>query len=70
MSSWTDKFVYPPYDYRLGDALVTNFQLPKTQPMMAACAFGGPDLVLEAYRQAVAMQYRFHVYGDAMLILR
>ena len=70
MTSWTDKFMYPPHDFRMGDALVTNFQLPMTQPMMAACAFGGPELVLEAYRQAVEMQYRFHVYGDCMLILR
>ena len=62
--------MYPPHEFRMGDALVTNFQLPKTQPMMMASAFGGPDLVKEAYRQAVEMKYRFHVYGDCMLILR
>jgi len=70
LSSWTDRFAYPPYKYRMGDAMVTNFQLPRTQPLMAACAFGGADLVLEAYKQAIELKYRFHVYGDCMLILR
>ena len=70
MTSWTDRFIYPPHEFRMGDALVTNFQLPMTQPMMMACAFGGADLIKEAYRQAVEQQYRFHVYGDCMLILR
>ena len=51
------------------DALVTNFHLPYSTMLMMACAFGGYDLVMEAYRKAIAENYRFGVYGDAMLII-
>lgn len=68
-SGWTNKFIFPPYDFTVTDALVTNFHLPYSTMLMMACAFGGYDLVMEAYRKAIAENYRFGVYGDAMLII-
>jgi len=65
----TDLFIYPPFQFRLTDCLVTNFHLPRSTLLMLVCAFGGREAVLRAYREAVARGYRFYSYGDAMLIL-
>jgi len=66
---WTNKFIYPPYEFHIPTAMVTNFHLPKSSLIIMACAFGGYDLIMEAYSQAVKEKYRFFSYGDAMLIL-
>jgi S-adenosylmethionine:tRNA ribosyltransferase-isomerase len=66
---WTDKFIFPPYEFKICNALVTNFHMPESTLLMMATAFGGYDLVMEAYRIAVKEKYRFFSYGDAMLIL-
>jgi S-adenosylmethionine:tRNA ribosyltransferase-isomerase len=66
---WTNLFIYPPYEFSIADAMVTNFHLPKSSLMIMVCAFGGYDLIMEAYKQAVKEKYRFFTYGDAMLIL-
>ncbi len=65
----TGLFIYPGYEFRLVDRLVTNFHLPKTTLLMLVCAFAGTEMVLEAYRKAVEEKYRFYSYGDAMLII-
>lgn len=65
----TRLFIVPPYQYRATDVLITNFHLPKSTLLMLVCAFGGTELILEAYREAVRQKYRFYSYGDAMLIL-
>jgi S-adenosylmethionine:tRNA ribosyltransferase-isomerase len=66
---WTNIFIRPPYRFRVVDRLVTNFHLPRSTLLMLASAFGGHDLVLGAYRQAVHEGYRFYSYGDAMAII-
>ncbi|MBX2873702.1 MAG: tRNA preQ1(34) S-adenosylmethionine ribosyltransferase-isomerase QueA [Saprospiraceae bacterium] len=66
---WTNKFIYPPYKFHIADAMVTNFHLPKSSLLIMICAFGGFDLIMEAYQQAIKEKYRFFSYGDAMLIL-
>lgn len=66
---WTNLFVYPPYDFSIANAMVTNLHLPKTSLMIMIAAFGGYDLIMEAYEEAVKEEYRFFSYGDAMLIL-
>lgn len=66
---WTDKFIYPPYEFKAVDVLITNFHLPRSTLLMLVCAFAGRDFVLEAYQEAVKQKYRFYSYGDAMLIL-
>jgi S-adenosylmethionine:tRNA ribosyltransferase-isomerase len=65
----TDLFVRPGHIFRAVDGLVTNFHLPRSTLLALACAFGGPERVLAAYREAVASRYRFFSYGDAMAIL-
>lgn len=69
VSAWTDKFIFPPYDFRIANALVTNFHTPESTLLMMACAFGGYDLIMKAYEEAVKEKYRFFSYGDAMLII-
>ena len=64
----TDLFIHPGYRFRGVDALITNFHLPRSSLLMLVCAFAGTDNVLAAYRHAVASQYRFYSYGDAMFI--
>lgn len=64
----TDLFIYPPYDFRVVGALLTNFHLPRSTLLMLVAAFTGRETVLEAYRHAVAAGYRFYSYGDCMLI--
>ena len=66
---WTDKFIFPPYEFKICDAMITNFQLPESTLLMMAAAFGGFDLIKEAYKVAIKQKYRFFSYGDAMLII-
>lgn len=66
---WTDRFIFPPYDFKIANSLITNFHMPESTLLMMAAAFGGYDLVMEAYQQAIKEKYRFFSYGDAMLIL-
>ncbi len=65
---WTDKFIYPPYQFKVTDALVTNFQQPETTLLMMVSAFADYRLLMDAYKQALKSDYRFLAYGDAMLI--
>jgi S-adenosylmethionine:tRNA ribosyltransferase-isomerase len=65
----TELFVYPGYQFQIVGGLLTNFHLPRSSLLMLVSAFAGRELVLEAYRYAVAEQFRFYSYGDAMLIL-
>jgi S-adenosylmethionine:tRNA ribosyltransferase-isomerase len=69
-SGETDIFIYPGFEFRVVDALLTNFHLPGSTLLMLVCAFGGFDNVLRAYRHAVDERYRFFSYGDAMLVNR
>lgn len=72
---WTNKFIFPDYDFQVADAMITNFHKPLSSMLIMACAFGGFDLVMEAYNQAInwkgpkGEKYRFLTYGDAMLII-
>ncbi len=66
---WTNKFIYPPYDFSIANSMVTNFHLPKSSLIIMVAAFGGYELVMEAYHEAIKEEYRFFSYGDAMLIL-
>ena len=68
-SGETDLFIRPPYRFRVVDALLTNFHLPKTTLLVLARTFGGDELIREAYEEAIREQYRFYSYGDAMLIV-
>lgn len=68
-SGWTDKFIFPPYDFKICDALITNFHLPESTLLMMASAFGGYEHIMKAYKVAMKEKYRFFTYGDAMLIL-
>jgi S-adenosylmethionine:tRNA ribosyltransferase-isomerase len=68
-SGWTNKFIYPPYDFKIANCMITNFHTPKSTLMMMVCAFGGYDLMMDIYKEAVKEKYRFFTYGDAMLIL-
>jgi S-adenosylmethionine:tRNA ribosyltransferase-isomerase len=65
---WTNKFIFPPYDFSIADALVTNFHMPKSPMMMLTSAYCGHDFLKEVYKIAVKEKYRFFTYGDAMLI--
>jgi S-adenosylmethionine:tRNA ribosyltransferase-isomerase len=66
---WTNKFIFPPYDFTTAEALVTNFHMPYSVMLMMTCAFGGYDRVMDAYKVAIKEGYRFGAYGDAMLII-
>jgi S-adenosylmethionine:tRNA ribosyltransferase-isomerase len=66
---WTNKFIYPPYDFTIADSMITNFHLPKSSLFIMISAFGGVELMREAYEQAIKEKYRFYSYGDSMLIL-
>jgi len=66
---WTNKFIFPPYEFSIADALITNFHTPKSTLLMMISAFMGHDLMLEAYEEAIKEKYKFYSYGDAMLIL-
>lgn len=66
---WTDKFIFPPYEFKICNALITNFHMPESTLLMMASAFGGYELIMEAYQTAIKEKYRFLSYGDAMLII-
>lgn len=66
---WTNKFIYPPYDFSIANSMITNFHLPKSSLIIMICAFGGYDLIMKAYEEAVKEKYRFYSYGDAMLLI-
>lgn len=68
-TGWTNKFIFPPYTFTVSTALVTGFHLPYSTMLMMTCAFGGYDLVMHAYQEAVKEGYQFGAYGDAMLIV-
>ncbi len=69
MEGWTNLFIYPPYNFQIANAMITNFHLPKTSLIIMVSAFAGFDLVMEAYKIAQKEKYRFFSYGDAMLII-
>ncbi len=66
---WTNKFIFPPYDFSVANAMVTNFHMPYSTLLMLVAAYGGYELIMEAYDVALKEDYRFGTYGDAMLIL-
>lgn len=68
-NGWTNKFVFPPYDFAIADAMITNFHTPKSTLLMMVSAFAGHDLTMEAYKEAIKEKYNFYSYGDAMLIV-
>ncbi|MEO0258337.1 MAG: tRNA preQ1(34) S-adenosylmethionine ribosyltransferase-isomerase QueA [candidate division WOR-3 bacterium] len=69
MSGLTDLFIYPGFEFKVVDGLITNFHLPKSTPLILVSAFAGRERILKAYEEAIREQYRFLSYGDAMLIL-
>ncbi len=66
---WTNRFIFPPYDFSIADCMITNLHTPLSTLLMMVSAFGGYDLMMEAYQEAIKEKYRFYSYGDAMLIL-
>lgn len=66
---WTNKFIFPPYEFSIPNCMITNFHMPKSTLMMMTSAFAGHDFLMEAYAEAVKEKYRFYSYGDAMLII-
>ncbi|MCC6401933.1 MAG: S-adenosylmethionine:tRNA ribosyltransferase-isomerase, partial [Flavobacteriales bacterium] len=68
-NGWTNKFIFPPYDFSIANRMVTNFHMPESTLLMMVCAFGGYDNVINAYKVALKEKYRFFSYGDAMLII-
>ncbi len=68
-SGWTNLFIFPPYEFFIGNSMVTNFHLPKSSLYIMVCAFGGKELIEDAYQEAIKEKYRFYSYGDAMLIV-
>jgi len=66
---WVNDFIYPGYQFKVTDALITNFHLPKSTLLMLVSAFAGKELIFKAYREAIEQEYRFYSFGDAMLIL-
>ena len=66
---WTNKFIFPPYEFSVADSMITNLHLPQSSMLMMVSAFGGYDFIMKAYEEAVKEKYRFFTYGDAMLIL-
>jgi S-adenosylmethionine:tRNA ribosyltransferase-isomerase len=67
---WTNKFIFPPHEFTVANAMITNFHIPESTLLMMVSAFGGYDLIMKAYKQAIKEKYRFYSYGDAMLILQ
>lgn len=66
---WTNKFIFPPYEFSVANCMITNFHMPESTLLMMVSAFGGYDLINKAYKEAIKEKYRFYSYGDAMLIL-
>ncbi len=69
LEGWTNLFIYPPYEFKIPNCMITNFHLPKSSLFIMISAFGGKELMQEAYAQAIKKKYKFYSYGDAMLIL-
>jgi S-adenosylmethionine:tRNA ribosyltransferase-isomerase len=69
VEGWTNLFIYPPYEFSIPDRMITNFHLPKSSLLIMVCAFGGFELVMEAYNEAIKEKYKFFSYGDAMMIV-
>lgn len=68
-AGWTNKFIFPPYDFSIADCMITNFHTPQSTLLMMISAFAGHDLLMKGYQEAIKKKYRFYSYGDAMLIL-
>ena len=68
-SGWTNKFIFPPYEFSIANCMITNFHTPESTLLMMTAAFGGYDLIMKAYKEAIKEKYRFYTYGDAMLII-
>ena len=68
-AGWTDKFIYPSYEFKITERLITNFHMPKSTLLMLVAAFGGYDFIWEAYQEAIREEYRLFSFGDAMLII-
>jgi S-adenosylmethionine:tRNA ribosyltransferase-isomerase len=68
-AGWTSLRILPGDEFRVVDALITNFHLPRSTLLMLVCAFAGRELVMEAYREAARERYRFYSFGDAMLVV-
>mgnify|MGYP001286825178 FL=1 len=68
-NGWTNKFIYPPYDFSIANSMITNFHTPKSTLLMMVSAFGGHEIIMNAYEEAIKEKYNFFTYGDAMLIL-
>jgi len=68
-SGWTNKFIFPPYDFSVANCMITNFHMPESTLLMMVSAFAGYDFLMEAYKVAIKEKYKFFTYGDAMLIL-
>ena len=68
-TGWTNKFIFPPYEFSIANCMITNFHTPKSTLLMMASAFGGHDFVKKAYTEAIKEGYKFYSYGDAMLII-
>ncbi|RYM36129.1 tRNA preQ1(34) S-adenosylmethionine ribosyltransferase-isomerase QueA [Brumimicrobium glaciale] len=66
---WTNKFIFPPYDFSIADSMITNFHMPSSTLLMMVSAFLGHELMLRAYQEAIKEKYRFYSYGDVMLII-
>lgn len=66
---WTNRFIFPNYDFKIANSMITNFHLPYSSMLMMVAAFGGYDFIMEAYKVAVKEKYKFFTYGDAMLII-
>lgn len=66
---WTNKFIFPPYDFSVASCMITNFHMPLSTLLMMTASFGGYDLIMDAYDVALKEKYSFGAYGDAMLIL-
>lgn len=68
-NGWTNKFIYPPYNFGIANAMISNFHTPKSTLLMMVSAFGEYDFIMHAYEEAIKHKYRFYSYGDAMLII-
>lgn len=66
---WTNKFIFPPYEFSVANSMVSNFHMPYSTLLMMVCAYGGYDLIMNAYKVAIKEKYNFGTYGDAMLIV-
>ena len=68
-TGWTNKFIFPPYDFKIANCMITNFHMPKSTLLMMVSAFAGHELMEKAYKEAIKENYKFYSYGDAMLII-